>query len=269
MGLAELLLLNLVVVAGLMLCVWLVSLPLRDVSIVDLVWGSGFVVIGWSTFVATGGPTLQKWIIVTLTSVWGLRLSGYLAWRNLGKPEDFRYRTMRERHGDSFPVRSLVTVFGLQGVIMWVVSLPVQTGQLSANQARIGIVALVGVALWTVGFVFETVGDFQLARFKSNPDNHGRVMDQGLWRYTRHPNYFGDFLVWWGIYLVSFGQGLAWWSAVGPAVMSVFLLRVSGVTLLESSLRGRKKGYEEYVQRTNAFFPFPPKRNVDKKTGAS
>jgi steroid 5-alpha reductase family enzyme len=265
MGIAELLLVNLCVVAGLMLCIWLVSLPLRDVSIVDLVWGAGFVVIVWVTFAVTGPPTPQKLLIAGLTSVWGLRLSGYLTWRNLGKAEDYRYRTMRERHGSRFPIRSLFTVFGLQGAIMWIVSLPVQTGQLAVNQDRIGEIALLGVAIWMAGLFFETIGDFQLARFKSNPENRGLVMDQGLWRYTRHPNYFGDFLVWWGIYLVSFGKGVAWWSAIGPVVMSIFLMRVSGVTLLESSLKTRKKGYEDYIRRTNAFFPFLPKPNEIEK----
>ena len=255
----EILFVNAVVIAGMMLCVWAVSLVLNDVSIVDLVWGTGFVVVAWVSFLLTGMPTPQKWIILGLTSLWGLRLSGYLAWRNLGKPEDFRYGEMRKRHGSSFPLRSLMIVFGLQGMILWIVSLPLQTGQISNNQDRVGILAVIGMVLWGVGFIFESVGDWQLARFKSNLENDGKVMDRGLWRYTRHPNYFGDFLVWWGLYCVSFGRGTAWWSVIGPVVMSVFLLRVSGVTLLESSLKTRKKGYESYIRRTNAFFPLPPK----------
>ena len=249
------------VVGGTMLCVWAISLILRDVSIVDLVWGAGFVFIAWVSFLLTGAPTAQKWIIVGLTSLWGIRLTGYLAWRNLGKPEDFRYHEMREKHGTGFSLRSLFTVFGLQGMIMWVVSLPLQAGQCENNQDRIGILAVLGMVLWSVGFLFESVGDWQLARFKADPDNAGQVMDRGLWRYTRHPNYFGDFLVWWGLYCVSFGRGTAWWSVIGPIVMSVFLLRVSGVTLLESSLKTRKKGYESYIRRTHAFFPLPPKRD--------
>ena len=258
----ETLFVNAAVVAGMMLCVWVVSLILSDVSIVDLVWGAGFVVIAGVSFFITGDPTLQKWIILGLTSLWGIRLTGYLAWRNLGKPEDFRYRAMRERHGSQFAFRSLLTVFGLQGVIMWIVSVPLQTGQLSYNQDRIGIATVLGVLLWFAGFVFESVGDWQLARFKANPENNGKVMDRGLWRYTRHPNYFGDFLVWWGLFCVSFGRGAAWWSVIGPIVMSILLMRVSGVTLLESSLRTRKTGYESYIRRTNAFFPFPPKRDA-------
>jgi steroid 5-alpha reductase family enzyme len=265
MGLVELLLVNLGVVAGMMLCVWLVSLLLRDVSIVDLVWGAGFALIAWVTFFATGTPTLPNLLIACLTSVWGLRLSGYLAWRNLGQPEDYRYRAMREAQGSQFAVRSLLTVFGLQGLVMWIVALPIQAGQLAANQTGIGGITLLGIAIWIVGFVFESVGDSQLARFKALPENQGKVMDRGLWRYTRHPNYFGDFLVWWGLYLVSFGRGAAWWSAIGPVVMSVFLMRVSGVTLLERSLKARKPGYEDYVRRTSAFFPLPPKRNANRQ----
>lgn len=265
MGVVDLLLVNLGVIAGMMLCVWLASLLLRDASIVDLVWGTGFALIGWVTFVATGAPTPRKWLMAGLTSVWGLRLSGYLAWRNLGKPEDYRYQAMRERHGNRFPLLSLLTVFGLQGAIMWIVSLPIQTGQLAVNQDHIGGVTLLGITMWMTGFFFEAVGDIQLARFKGNPENRGKVMDRGLWRYTRHPNYFGDFLVWWGLYFASFGNGATWWSAIGPIVMSIFLLRVSGVTLLERSLKTRKEGYEDYVRRTSTFFPFPPKRNGIEK----
>lgn len=260
MSLLEVFVLNAALVAGLMLLVWIVSLLLRDVSIVDIAWGSGFVVIAWATALATGVNQPQTILLAALTTVWGLRLSGYLAWRNLGKPEDYRYRQMRERHGSRFPLISLFLVFGLQGVIMWVVSLPLQSAPFSSTAGGLGWLAAVGVLIWAVGLFFETVGDLQLARFKGHPANRGKVMDRGLWRYTRHPNYFGDFLVWWGLYLVSFGDGSMWWSAIGPIVMSVFLMRVSGVTLLEKSLKERKEGFAEYTRRTSSFFPMPPKR---------
>lgn len=241
----------------LMVVTWLISVAVKDASIVDLIWGLGFVLVAWSAFITIGDPGARRWLLVVLTSVWGLRLSGYLSWRNLGKGEDFRYQKMREKAPDTFWWKSLFTVFLLQGVLMWVVSLPVQIGQVPTPEP-LGILDWLGVAAWVVGIFFETVGDLQLARFKADPANKGKVMDDGLWRYTRHPNYFGDFMVWWGLYLIALSAG-AWWTIVGPALMSFLLLRVSGVALLEKDISSRREGYDEYVRRTNAFFPAPPK----------
>jgi len=190
--------------------------------------------------------------------VWGLRLGGYLFWRNHGKGEDFRYRAMRKHWGPRFPIISLVTVFGLQGVLMWIVSLPVQLGQ-TRERPDLGVLAFIGIAVWIVGLFFEVVGDAQLARFKADPGNAGVVMDRGLWRYTRHPNYFGDACVWWGIALVATETTIGAWGLVGAAVMTILLRRVSGVTLLEKSLVKRRAGYVEYVARTSPFVPRPPK----------
>lgn len=243
------------VIALLMTTVWLISLLLRDVSIIDLVWGTGFVLIAWTAMIVAHS---DEWLLPLLTTIWGLRLSLYLGWRNHGQPEDHRYQAMRQRHGSSFPVVSLFTVFGLQGLVMWIVSLPLQAGVITGETEWVSF-KVTGTALWATGLFFESVGDWQLARFKSNPENAGRVMDRGLWRYTRHPNYFGDFLVWWGLYLVAVSASQAWWTAVGPAVMSVFLMRVSGVTLLEKSLRRNRPDYVEYMERTNAFFPGIPR----------
>jgi steroid 5-alpha reductase family enzyme len=186
-------------------------------------------------------------------------LAGYLAWRNHGKPEDYRYRAMRDAYGERFRWISLFLVFGLQGAIMWIVAMPIQTGQSSAAPWR--WLDGLGVLIWTVGFLFETVGDLQLARFKSDPANRGQVMDRGLWRYTRHPNYFGDFLVWWGLYLIATAGGV-WWTVFSPALMSVLLVRVSGVALLEKSLKSRTAGYDAYVRRASSFFPWPPKKGA-------
>jgi steroid 5-alpha reductase family enzyme len=257
---SEVLLLNACAVAGLMLTVWLISLPLKDVSIVDIAWGLGFVLITWTTFLA-GTPSESDLLLPLLATVWGLRLSGYLVWRNIGKPEDYRYREMRNHRPRSFPMRSLLTIFALQGVLMWIIALPLQTVHSSGNASF--VLTLIGVLLWVTGFVFESVGDWQLARFKADPGNSGRVMDRGLWRYTRHPNYFGDFLVWWGFYSLALASGAAWWSIVGPIIMSVLLIRVSGVTLLEKSLKRRKRGYTDYVSRTNAFFPWWPRQAAE------
>lgn len=246
----------LVTIAALMTATWLISLPLRNASIVDIVWGLGFVMVAWAVL-ATAEPSTRSWLMVTLTTAWGLRLTGYLVWRNAGKGEDYRYVEMRERRGTRFPAISLITVFGLQGAIMWIVSLPLQAG--IPDESELGLIAGAGVVLWAIGFFFETVGDLQLARFKAIPQNSGRVMDGGLWRYTRHPNYFGDFMVWWGMYLIALDGG-AWWTIVGPLVMTALLMKYSGAGLLEKSIGDRRPGYAEYVERTNAFFPGPPSR---------
>lgn len=251
-----------VVVIALMVGTWLVSLAVRNASIVDIVLGLGFVLVGWAVLLVVEPPDgesrTRAWLLVLLVTVWGLRLTAYLAWRNHGKGEDFRYRAMRRRWGPRFPVISLATVFALQGGLMWIVSLPLQLGPLGDGSP--GFVAWLGVLLWLVGITFEAVGDAQLARFKADPANAGRVMDRGLWRYTRHPNYFGDACVWWGIALVAAESGVGAWGLVGAVVMTVLLRRVSGVTLLERSLVKRREGYAEYVARTSPFVPRPPRR---------
>ena len=257
MSLLQIFATNLAVIAGTLILIWLISLRLKDASIVDIFWGLVFVTIAWVTFLVTSSQSLRCALMTTLVTIWGIRLAGYLAWRNIGRPEDYRYRAMRERYGDRFPLISLFLVFGLQGLIMLIVSLPIQiTAGLTAT---LNWLDAVGVSVWFIGLFFETVGDIQLARFKANRDNIGKVMDSGLWRYTRHPNYFGDFLVWWGLYAVAAAGGNAWWTIISPILMSILLMRVSGVTLLEKSLKTRTTGYQDYVRRTSAFFPMPPK----------
>jgi steroid 5-alpha reductase family enzyme len=255
----------LAVEAGLVLmlvtALWAVSVAVRDTSIVDIFWGSGFVVVAWTAFLLVDGSGDRRLLLAVLVTVWGVRLTVHLARRNLGKGEDPRYAAMRRRHGDRWPVLSLVVVFWLQGALMWVVSLPVQVAMTDPTPGGLGALDWVGVALWAIGLAFEALGDLQLVRFKADPANRGKVMDRGLWRYTRHPNYFGDFCVWWGIWLVALATGSAWWTAVGPAVMSVLLIRVSGAALLERSLLRRRPGYADYVARTSGFFPWPPRRN--------
>ncbi len=244
-------------VMGLVLLLWLLSLALRDASVVDIFWGLGFVAIAWFSGLLSDADTWRKWLVVALTTVWGLRLAGYLAWRNLGKGEDFRYQAMRDKHQSNFWWVSLLTVFGLQGVVMWIVSFPIQSSTQATNP--LGLLDLGGVLLWCIGLAFEAIGDLQLAIFKSDSKHQGQVLDRGLWRYTRHPNYFGDFLVWWGLFLLAAGGG-GWWTIVSPLLMSLLLMKVSGVTLLEKTLVKSRPGYQEYADRTNAFFPGPPKQ---------
>jgi steroid 5-alpha reductase family enzyme len=266
-------------IAALLFAVWLLSIPLKNVSIIDIAWGFGFVVVGWTSFLAAGveTPEWPHWILPVLVTVWGLRLTGYLAWRNIGKPEDYRYVAMREKRGPSFVWSSLLRVFALQGVILWVVSLPIQAAAampVTANAAGEPCLILtsLGVAFWATGVFFEAVGDWQLARFKANPDNNGRVMDRGLWRLTRHPNYFGDFCVWWGHWLVCLGvseMASTWWTILSPAIMSFFLIKVSGIALLEKAMKKRSPEYEDYIRRTSSFLPLPPKRlKSDTESGS-
>ena len=243
----------------LMVGTWLVSLPLRNVSIVDIVWGAGFVLVGWVSFLVGDGPEARRLLLALMVTVWGSRLAIYLLWRNAGHGEDFRYAAMRRKAGDRFTIQSLWMVFGLQGLIMWTVSLPVQMGSVPSAPSSLGVIEGLGVAVWAIGLLFESVGDWQLARFKADGDNAGGVMDQGLWRYTRHPNYFGDACVWWGIWLVAAATGVGVLAIIGPIVMSVFLMRVSGVPMLERTIAKRRPGYDDYAQRTNAFFPGRPR----------
>jgi steroid 5-alpha reductase family enzyme len=245
--------------AAALLALWLLSLRLRDASIVDLYWGPGFAAIATLSFLAAGGGHPRRTLLLVLALLWGLRLGGYLLWRNAGKGEDYRYRAMRRHHGDRFAVVSLFTVFGLQGVLQWIVSLPLQLTQAAPGAAALGLLDGLGLALWSLGILFETLGDWQLARFKADPANAGQVMERGLWRYTRHPNYFGDFCVWWGFAAIALAGPYGWVGLIGPALMSFLLLQVSGVAMLERTIGERRPGYREYVQRTNAFFPGPPR----------
>jgi steroid 5-alpha reductase family enzyme len=245
-----------VTVVCLMLATWSVSLLRRDASIVDIAWGLGFVLVAWAAKFVTGASGSGNWLLLLMVTVWGLRLTGYLAKRNLGKGEDFRYRAMRRKHGERFAIVSLYTVFGLQGALMILVSLPVSLGQRDTD-AGAGFVVLLGFVVWAVGMYFEAVGDAQLARFKRDPRNADQIMDQGLWGLTRHPNYFGDALVWWGLAIVGSSQGAGIWAFLGAAVMTVLLVRVSGAAMLDRLLAKRKPGYAEYMARTSGFIPLP------------
>lgn len=240
-----------------MTLLWLVSLRLRNAGIVDSVWGLGFVAIAAITTFSARPLDAARLLPLALVSIWGIRLAVHISWRNHGKGEDPRYAEMRSDHGDAFAWRSLWIVFWFQGALMLVISAPLQMA-LMTPRGSIEPWQWAGVLVWLVGFLFETIGDWQLVRFKADPDNRGEVLDSGLWRYTRHPNYFGDAMVWWGLFAVCLPIGAAAWTAVGPLVMTVMLMRVSGVTLLEKSLKESKPGYAEYVRKTSAFLPLPP-----------
>jgi steroid 5-alpha reductase family enzyme len=239
-----------------MVVTWVASLRLRDASIVDVAWGIAFVVVAFLCFALGDGDAQRLALVTGMTVVWGLRLALYIGRRKVRNPgEDHRYGAVRERYGDRFPLVSLYWVFLAQGALVLVVSLPIHGA--AGSHEPLGALDYAGVLLWLAGLVFEAVGDAQLARFKADPANKGRVMDRGLWRYTRHPNYFGEFVVWWGFYLIALGAG-AWWAFPSPLVMTALLTRVSGKDHLERAMKQRP-GYAEYIARTSGFVPLPPR----------
>lgn len=247
------------VVGGSLFLLWLLSLAKRDASLIDSFWGLGFALLAGVELASASHHAPRQLLLVALVVAWALRLSLYLLWRNHGQPEDPRYARMRDRWGARFWWVSLLTVFLLQGLLMEVVSLPLQVA-LGVDASRpFGLLDALGVALWTVGLGFEAVGDWQLARFKASPGSAGQVLNHGLWRYTRHPNYFGDFCVWWGLFAIACAAAVPWWTVIGPGTMTWLLTRVSGVPLLEKGLAARRPGYADYVRRTSSFFPRPPR----------
>ena len=238
---------------------WLLSLFRRDASIVDPMWSIVFVAAAWSMYIRGGGETGggRTVLMMVMVTVWGTRLAAYLGERKWGTPEDYRYAAMRRRYRP-FELWSLLIVFGLQGALVTVVSLPVQAVLSDRSPSPLGWIDWLGLALWGVGFTFEAVSDAQLRRFRSDQANRRGVMDRGLWRYSRHPNYFGECLVWWGIFLPAMAAG-AWWTFAGPLLMTILLLRVSGVALLERTIGERRPGYAGYAQRTSSFIPRRPR----------
>jgi steroid 5-alpha reductase family enzyme len=243
-----------------MIFLWVISVIIKNVSIVDLFWGLGFVLVALLYFLKTDGFSSRKIILIILVSIWGLRLSLYLAWRNIGKGEDFRYKQFRKNYGEKrYWWISFFQTFLLQGILMWLISAPLLGAQYYGQNKSFGIIDYAGISLWVIGFCFETIGDLQLARFKADPANKGRVMDKGLWRYTRHPNYFGDSAVWWGYGFLCLASG-SYLPVLGSLLMTALIIKVSGVALLEKSLKDQKPQYKEYIEKTSAFLPWFPKK---------
>ena len=239
--------------------VWMISVKLRDASVADICWGLGFVLLAWLyCFLSPAALTPRSWLVAALITLWGARLSLHIFRRHRGG-EDPRYQAMRASHGPAFWWRSLFTVFWLQGAILWFVALPMLVAVRATAPAALTAVDGLGVLLFAVGFCFEVVGDHQLERFRAEPGNRGRVLDRGLWRYTRHPNYFGDATMWWGIYAIAASTPGGWLTVLSPSLMMLLLMRVSGVTLLEDGLKASKPGYSGYIARTPAFFPWVPR----------
>jgi steroid 5-alpha reductase family enzyme len=246
----------LALILGVGVAAWVVSVVIRNVAFVDSLW-SLFFLIAAVVFAADAAPLSARGLLVTsLVAIWALRLSIYITARNWGEPEDYRYQKIRANNEPGFAFKSIYIVFGLQGVLAWVIAMPLMPAIM--NSGGIGPIEVLATVLWMVGFVFEAGGDYQLAKFKRDESNQGKVLNTGLWRYTRHPNYFGDFCVWWAFYLFAFAAG-GWWTLLSPLLMSFLLLKVSGVAMLEKTISSRRPEYADYIRKTNAFFPGAPK----------
>jgi steroid 5-alpha reductase family enzyme len=243
-----------------MCLMFVIALIKKDNSVADIGWGLGFILVMYITLFQNEPFMRKHKLMEFLILAWGLRLSSYIAIRNWGKPEDFRYANWRKEWGSNFLLRSFLQVFMLQGLIMFIVSLPIiiVNSNTESNQ-DFRFLYMIGAGVWFVGFFFETLGDHQMFMFKSDVHNNGKVMNKGLWKYTRHPNYFGESLQWWGVFLIAIPSG--WWyvSIVSPVLITFLLLRVSGVTLLEKKYEGNDK-YALYKKQTNAFIPWLPKK---------
>lgn len=238
--------------------VFIVAQYLNNNSIVDSFWGPAFLLVAIVTFLSSDVIGVRAVVLLTMVAVWALRLFFYITVRNWNKPEDYRYINMRKQWGTSFVrLKAYAQVFMLQGVLAFVVALPIIVTNSSAKQA-LAPYNFAGVGLWIVGFLFEVIGDAQLKRFKADPGNKGKLMMKGLWQYTRHPNYFGEAAMWWGIFIAALDGWASLYTIISPIVMTLLLLFVSGVPLLEKKYEGRED-FAAYSKRTNKFFPWFPK----------
>lgn len=235
---------------------FVVSKMLNRNDLADIAWGLGFVMLSWTLYYIR--PSVQLSLAVILVTIWGIRLSVHILMRNRKKSEDFRYKQWRKQWGKWFTLRSFLQVFMLQGFLLVLISAPL-IAMSASGQDSIGRMVLVGLPIWCIGFFFEAMGDYELSKFIQNPKNKGRIIQQGLWKYSRHPNYFGEVLQWWGIWLIAYGTEWFALAAIGPLVITLLILKVSGIPLLEKKYANNEE-YQEYAARTSKFFPLPPKK---------
>jgi len=236
---------------------YLVSRTIKRNDVADFAWGPGFVLLAWSSLAVGGYGHPKAWLVNILVTIWGLRLAGHIYSRIKNKPEDYRYLQWRQEWGKWFIIRSYLQVFMLQGLFMYIIAWPVM--YINLNTSALGYSYIPGIAVWIIGFAFEAIGDKQLAEFVRNPANRGKLIQTGLWRYSRHPNYFGEVTQWWGIFLLALTVSGGWITVFGPMTISGLILFVSGVPLLENKYRGRKD-WEEYKRKTSVFLPWPPRQ---------
>lgn len=241
---------------------FLVSVIKKRNDVADVAWGLGFVLLACTSFVLAGGDSTRGLLVTVLVGIWGLRLAWHIHSRHRGKTEDYRYQSWRNEWGKWFYVRSYAQVYLLQGVLLFLIALPVLTINNSTGSS-LGWLDLLGVVVWLIGFTFEAVGDAQLSAFMANPENKGSLMQSGLWAYTRHPNYFGEVTLWWGIWLVSLSVPNGFFTVIGPACITVLILFVSGIPMLEKKM-AEHPAFAEYKRRVSVFFPLPPKHHEDK-----
>lgn len=247
-----------IIILTLVTLLWFYSIYIKNVSIVDIFWGLGFVILNTYYLLAVDSFTNRQILLLILVSLWGIRLSGYLAFRNIGKPEDYRYQQFRQDYGpERYWWFSYFQVFLLQGGLILIVSLPLLA--ININQSGINWLDYIAVLVWSLGFIFEAGGDYQLAQFKKNPKNKGKVLRSGFWKYTRHPNYFGDATVWVAYALFCIASG-SYWQIMGTLIMILLIVKVSGVAMLERTLKETKPAYREYIEKTHSFIPWFPKK---------
>ena len=245
---------------SLLTILWIVSVLIKDASIVDIFWGITFIVTNTYYFFATSDFFTRKIILLVLVSLWGLRLSIFLAYRNIGNGEDYRYQEFRKKYGpERYWWFSFFQVYLLQGIFSILVSITLLGSHFNTQTNDLNLFDYLGILVWLIGFIFEAGGDYQMTKFKQNPENKGKVLNTGFWKYTRHPNYFGDSAVWWSYAIFSIAAG-SYWTIVGSFIMTFLLLKVSGVALLEKSLKDGKPEYNDYIQKTNSFLPWFPKK---------
>jgi steroid 5-alpha reductase family enzyme len=257
---------------------WAWSLKSRDVSIVDVFWGPAFVVSAWLYAALSDVPRDAAHLALLATvTLWGLRLAVHIAVRRRGHGEDRRYREMRQRAGERFASRSLVTIFWLQATLAALLAAPFLLtlaspdpggwGPRGAGSWNSGLLQTAGLAVWAIGFLFEATADAQLLRFQRDPTNRGKVMDRGLWRFSRHPNYFGESVLWWGWALFGLGTAAGPWGLLPALAMTLLLVKGSGVPLVEKGAESRRPGYRDYVERTSSFVPLPPRQAATRSRG--
>jgi steroid 5-alpha reductase family enzyme len=245
---------------------FLVALRVGKHSVVDTAWGIGIALAALAAFLVSlgHGDPARRALLLAASVLWGVRLAAYVGWRNHGKPEDPRYADMLRGHTNLYALRM---VYLLQAAILWLATVPVQLGMLERSPA--GPLVVIGALLFAVGFAFESIGDWQLARFKADPAHQGQIMDRGLWRYTRHPNYFGDFCMWWGLFAISFGSWRELPALAGPLLMTFILTHGTGARMTDRRMTASRPQYADYVARTSGFIPLPPKRAPKRSAAAA